>query len=103
VKSNLKDKDDVCYAQPKSLKDRLVIANDFSKRFHYAVPLVVDTMANTANNLYSAWPERLYVIEPDKRLSYAGGLGPFNFHPQEVRDLLAKRYPKAAAPAAPAK
>lgn len=101
VKSNLKDKDDVCYAQPKSLKDRLVIANDFSKRFNFTLPLVVDTMANTGNTLYSAWPERLYVIEPDKKLSYAGGLGPFNFHPQEVRDLLAQRYgAKAAAPAA---
>ncbi len=92
-------KDDVCYPQPHSMADRLKIANDFSKRYKFNIPLVVDSMANTANNLYSAWPERLYLIEPNGTLSYVGGLGPFNYHPQEVRDLLAKRFPDTKPPA----
>lgn len=95
--SNLKD--DVCYPQPHSLNDRLKIANDFTKRYKFSVPLVVDTMGNTANNLYSAWPERLYIIEPDKKLSYVGGLGPFNYKPQEVRAILAQRFPNTPPPA----
>jgi len=103
MKSNLKENDNVCYAQPKNMKDRLLIANDFSKRFNFTPPLVVDTMANTANNLYAAWPERLYVIDADKRLLYVGGNGPFKFYPNEVRELLAKRYGAKGAPAAPAK
>ena len=103
MKSNLKENDNVCYAQPKTMKDRLVIANDFTQRFHFTPPLVVDTMANTANDLYAAWPERLYVIDSDKRLLYVGGNGPFKFSPKEVRDFLAQRYgAKTAAPAAPA-
>jgi iodothyronine deiodinase-like protein len=90
-------KEAVCYPQPHSLKDRLAIANDFTKRFHFELPLVVDPMGNTANNLYSAWPERLYVIEPDRKLSYVGGLGPFNYKPAELRAFLAKRFPASAA------
>jgi len=95
MESNVRE--DVCYPQPQTLKARLAIANDFTRRFHYPIPMLVDSMANSANTVYAAWPERLYVIEPDKRLSYSGGLGPFNYKPEEVRQLLAKRFPEAAA------
>ena len=91
-------REDVCYPQPHSLKDRLAIANDFTRRFHYPIPLLVDTMADTGNRLYAAWPERLYVIEPGGRISYRGGLGPFDYKPEEVRRLLAARFPAGAAP-----
>ncbi len=61
MKSNLKD--DVCYAQPRNLSDRLAIANDFTKRFKYPVPFGVDDMNNAANDAYAAWPERLYILD----------------------------------------
>ena len=57
MKSNLKDKDDVCYAQPKTLEQRLAIANDFTKRFKYDVPFGIDEMNNAANDAYAAWPD----------------------------------------------
>ncbi len=91
-------KDDVCYPQPHSLHDRVVIANDFVQRFHFPAPLVIDTMANTANDLYSAWPERLYVIDTDGKIIYRGGQGPFDYHPDEVRALLAQKFPGTPAP-----
>ena len=36
MKSNVKD--DVCYAQPKTLEQRVIIANDFTKRFKFPLP-----------------------------------------------------------------
>src|SRR6516164_1728988 len=60
MKSNAKDKDDVCYAQPKTLEQRVAIANDFTKRYKYSVPFGIDEMNNAANDAYAAWPERLY-------------------------------------------
>jgi hypothetical protein len=108
MKSNLKDRDDVCYAQPKTLEQRLVIANDFTKRFKFTLPFGVDEMSNAANDAYAAWPERLYIIDEGGRIAYRGGMGPFNYKPQEARDWLAARYgavkheaPKAPAGAAP--
>ncbi len=86
-------KDDVCYAQPRSLQDRIAIANDFVKRFHYPVPLGVDTMADTANKLYGGWPERLYILAPDGTIVYKGGMGPFNYRPEEVLGWLRNRFP----------
>ena len=92
MKSNLKDKDDVCYAQPKTLEQRLAIANDFTKRFKFTLPFGIDDMSNAANDAYAAWPERLYIIDESGRIAYRGGNGPFNYYPAEVRSWLASRY-----------
>jgi hypothetical protein len=92
MKSNLKEKDDVCYAQPKTLEQRLIIANDFTKRFKFPLPFGIDDMSNAANDAYAAWPERLYIIDESGRIAYRGGNGPFKYYPAEVREWLAARY-----------
>jgi hypothetical protein len=98
MKSNIKD--DVCYAQPRNLADRLAIANDFTKRFNYPVPFGVDDMNNAANEAYAAWPERLYIIDETGKIAYRGGMGPFNYNPAEVRSWLAARYGEVKRPQA---
>jgi hypothetical protein len=106
MKSNVKD--DVCYAQPKTLEQRMAIANDFTKRFKYPLPFGVDDMSNAAELAYAAWPERLYIIDETGHIAYRGGMGPFNYKPAEARDWLAGRYgtvkhePAPSASAAPA-
>jgi type I thyroxine 5'-deiodinase len=104
MKSNLKDKDDVCYAQPKTLEQRLIIANDFTKRFKFPLPFGIDDMSNAANDAYAAWPERIYIIDESGRIAYRGGVGPFNYKPEEAREWLAARYGavKHEAPKTPA-
>jgi len=108
MKSNVKE--DVCYAQPKTLQQRVAIAKDFVERQKYPLPFGIDDMNNAADLAYSAWPERLYVIDEHGRIAYAGGMGPFNYDPQEVRAWLTKRFGPAtqtissgppAAPSAP--
>ncbi len=107
MKSNVKD--DVCYAQPKTLEQRVAIANDFIKRFKFPLPLGVDDMSNAANDAYAAWPERIYIIDESGRIAYRGGMGPFNYKPEEAREWLAARYgavkheaPKSLADPVPA-
>jgi hypothetical protein len=82
----------ICYQQPKTLAERVSIANDFRARFHYSLPMLVDAMDNRADTLYGAWPERIYVIETDGTVAYKGKLGPFGFHPEELEAWLAKKY-----------
>ena len=65
MKSNVKD--DVCYAQPKNLEQRVFIANDFIKRYKYPVPFGIDEMSNAAEGAYAAWPERLSWEAPRTR------------------------------------
>ena len=90
MKSNVKD--DVCYAQPKTLEQRVAIAQDFTKRFKFSLPFGIDDMSNAADNAYSAWPERIYIIDEGGHIAYRGGIGPFNYKPAEAREWLAARY-----------
>jgi hypothetical protein len=90
------EKENVCYPQPKTLSDRVRIANDFVKRFSYDVPVAVDDIDNRANALYAGWPERFYVIDESGTIVYKGKPGPFGFHPEEVEAWLAKRFPAAS-------
>jgi hypothetical protein len=90
MKSNVKE--DVCYAQPKTLEQRVAIANDFVQRQKYPLPFGIDDMNDEADHAYSAWPERLYIIDEHGRIAYAGGMGPFHYAPEEVRAWLAKRF-----------
>jgi hypothetical protein len=107
MKSNVKD--DVCYAQPKTLEQRVAIANDFTKRYKFPLPFGIDDMSNAANDAYAAWPERFYIIDENGHIAYRGGMGPFNYKPNEVREWLAAHYsavkheaPKPSAEATPA-
>ena len=90
MKSNVKE--DVCYAQPKTLEQRVAIANDFIQRMKYPVPFGIDEMNNSANDAYAAWPERIYIIDENGRIAYRGGMGPFNYSPEEARDWMAEKF-----------
>ena len=86
------EKENVCYRQPRTLAERVAIANDFVRRFHYDIPMVVDPIENPANQAYAGWPERLYVIDEKGTIVYKGKPGPFGYHPEEVETWLARRF-----------
>jgi hypothetical protein len=84
------EKESVCYTQPKTTAQRLAIANDFVKRFHWEIPLAVDPIENPANTAYAGWPERFYVVDEKGVIVYKGKPGPFGYHPEEVEAWLAE-------------
>jgi type I thyroxine 5'-deiodinase len=90
MKSNVDQ--NVCYAQPHTTEQRVAVANDFIQRFHFPVPFSVDDMHDIADHAYSAWPERIYIIDEQGKIAYRGGIGPFNYHPPEARSWLEKRF-----------
>jgi type I thyroxine 5'-deiodinase len=84
------EKENVCYRQPRSLSDRVLIANDFVKRFHYPLPLAIDAMDDGVEKVYAGWPERFYIIDRQGVIVYKGEPGPFGFHPEEVDVFLSR-------------
>lgn len=57
---------DVCYDQPKSLEERVGLASELlPKQLLAAMPVAIDTIENTAETLFAAWPERLFVSSAD--------------------------------------
>lgn len=45
------------------------------------IPCIIDNMDNHVNQSYSAWPDRLFLVEPNGRLAVAGKRGPWGFKP----------------------
>jgi type I thyroxine 5'-deiodinase len=90
MKANVTE--EICYPQPHSLEQRVAIANDFIRRFHFTLPLGIDPMGDAADHEYAAWPERIYIIDEAGKIVYRGGLGPFQYHPAEARAWLEQRF-----------
>ena len=86
------EREGVCYAQPRTLAERVAIANDLVKRLGYPMPLAVDPMENPADRVYAGWPERFYIVDESGAIAYKGKTGPFGYHPEEVEAWLAKRF-----------
>eukprot|EP01090_Pellita_catalonica_P021742 TRINITY_DN8218_c0_g1_i1.p1 TRINITY_DN8218_c0_g1~~TRINITY_DN8218_c0_g1_i1.p1 ORF type:complete len:129 (+),score=22.43 TRINITY_DN8218_c0_g1_i1:264-650(+) len=94
----------ICFSQPKTLTERVGLCKDYLDQNEDIWPkfdnnldypnnrfaVVVDTMQNSANLTYSAWPERLYVIQNNK-IVYKGDKGPDGYHPEEVDDWLGRK------------
>ena len=71
-------------------EDRIEAAKTLQKRFNsmkITSPMYVDFMEDTANQVYGAYPERLYVIL-NGNIEYMGGMGPFGYKIHEVDEWL---------------
>jgi hypothetical protein len=83
----------VVFDQPKTFEARLSLARTFVERMEVETETFVDDVRNTAMACYAAWPERIYVIDREGRIVYKGGVGPFYFAPDELREFLENMTP----------
>ena len=65
---------------PKTLDERQAAATVCAATYGFEFTAVVDDMLDSTAIRYAAWPERLFVIDPQGRVAYAGGQGPTDFH-----------------------
>ena len=79
-------------AQPTSHAARIAAAKECVADFHLEMPTAVDGLDDRVKNTYGAWPDRIYVIDARGRIAYQGGVGPFGFKPDEVREFLRITY-----------
>lgn len=78
----------VVYSQPDTFEARQELAKTFVDRMGVETDTLVDDIRNTALACYAAWPERIYIVDRDGRILYKGGIGPFYFEPDELREFL---------------
>ena len=80
---------DVTWKQPQTIEERIGLATKHAGRLHGdEIQLYVDTMANTVESSFAAWPERLYIIDSAGKIGYKGLNGPDGYLPEEVRSWL---------------
>ena len=78
----------VVFARARSLQERDTVATACAVALKLDIPILIDTMDDAANRAFSAWPERLYVLDSDGKVIYKGGKGPYGFAPDEFDAFL---------------
>lgn len=70
---------------PSTLTERRAVAElCMTKMALEPMRAVVDGLDDATNRAYGAWPDRLYLIDVEGRVSYRGRPGPMGFKPDEL-------------------
>lgn len=76
--------DNVLFADPRDYESRANVAGMCAVNLHIDFPAVVDTMDNRAERDYTAWPDRIYVVDRTGTIAYKSAAGPFGFSADEL-------------------
>jgi Iodothyronine deiodinase len=88
MQSNIKDK--VVFASPRNEEERASVAGTCVRKLGIKVPALLDEFGNSTEGAYTAWPDRLYLIDRNGRVAYKSQPGPFGFKPDELKAALQK-------------
>jgi Iodothyronine deiodinase len=86
VDDNLKD--DVLVKSTQTAGERDHVAGVCLAKLGIKLPALIDEPDNRVERAYTAWPDRLYVIDRHGRIAYKSAPGPFGFKPAELADTL---------------
>ena len=91
MESNLKDK--VVFASPRTEEERAFVAGACVRKLGIEIPAVLDEFGNSTESEYTAWPDRIYLIDGAGRVVYKSRPGPFGFHADELKAAILKMLP----------
>jgi hypothetical protein len=80
----------IVFEQPETEDERAEVAATCMLRYNFSFPMLLDGMDNDAEDKYQSWPDRLYVISADGKVTYQGGMGPLYFDVDEFEQELNK-------------
>lgn len=92
-------KEKISVASPSTLAERCALEEVCATKLALRIPAVIDDIENSTEKAYTAWPDRLYVIDLAGRVAYKSKPGPFGFKPAEVEKTLQSLFPPIAVPA----
>lgn len=78
----------IAIEQPKSAEARQQVASQCVGQLQIGCPMAVDLIDNAVCEAYSAFPDRLYLLDAQGIVIYKGGRGPFGYHPDELEQAL---------------
>ena len=88
MESNIKDR--IVFASPKNEEERAVIAGACVRKLGIKFPAVLDEFGNSTEQAYSGWPDRIYLVDQNRRIAYKSRPGPFGFKAEELAAALAR-------------
>ena len=86
MQSNIKD--DVVFASPTNEEERSTVAGSCVRKLGIKIPAVLDEFGNSTEKAYTAWPDRLYLIDAAGHVAYKSKPGPFGFKSAELKEAV---------------
>jgi hypothetical protein len=86
MQSNVRD--NVIFASPRSAGERENVAGICVRKLGIKFPALVDGLDNRTEQAYTGWPDRMYLIDRNGRVTYKSKPGPFGFRPDELAEAL---------------
>ena len=80
--------DDVLVATTRTADERYQVAGVCVTKLGIELPALVDEPDNRVERAYTAWPDRLYVIDRHGVIDHKSPAGPFGFKPADVEATL---------------
>ena len=91
MESNVRD--NVVFASPRTEEERALLAGACVSRLGIKPRALLDEFGNATERAYTAWPDRLYLIDGNGRVAYKSKPGPFGFKADELRAALVRIVP----------
>jgi Iodothyronine deiodinase len=86
MRSNLRD--NVVFASPRSEDERGNVAGMCVRKLGIKFPALIDNFDNRTETAYTAWPDRMYLIDTNGVVRYKSQAGPFGFKSDELKHAL---------------
>ncbi len=80
--SNVREK--ILYTSTKGEEDRSEVAGACVRKLGIRIPALIDDATDSTETAYTAWPDRLYVIDPAGKVVWKSTPGPFGFDPDQM-------------------
>jgi hypothetical protein len=71
--------DGVIFKNPLTDPERQEVAGACVRNLHITIPALIDSVDNTVERKYTAWPDRLFVIDSGGIIRWKSEAGPFGF------------------------
>ena len=72
------------------MEERVAVARKCYENLGLTFPAIIDDMDDKVEEVYVAWPDRLYIVDKKGKIVYKGGKGPGGFKPLEMAARLRK-------------
>ena len=87
----------IALQDPQSTEERTEVAASCALRMRTSIPVLIDEINNDVARQYGGWPDRLYLVGKNGRITFQGGEGPFGFKPEQLDRAIGAELKAAAA------
>lgn len=88
MQSNIRD--NVVFASPRNAEERALVGSTCVRELGIKFPAVLDDFSNSTETHYTAWPDRIYLVDQQGRVAYKSMPGPFGFRADELATALSQ-------------